>query len=53
MRVVEANDLEPALARRAPAIDVICGIDQKPRRRRLGDIPGPHRIDDIKFPAQQ
>ena len=54
MRVVEANDLKPAPARRAPAIDVIRGIDQKPCRRRLGNVARRHGLDNlVAAPEQQ
>ncbi len=53
MRVIEAHDVEPALSRRAPAVDVIRRINEKSRRRRLGDISRTHRLDDLTMAAQQ
>jgi hypothetical protein len=53
MRMVEANDVQPAPPRAAPAVDVILRIDQKARRFG-GDVPRPHGVDDlIAAPNQQ
>ena len=50
--MIEADDVEPAAARVAAAVDVIFGIDQKPRRI-AGDIPCVNRVNDLIGPADQ
>lgn len=45
MRVIEAQDIEAALAGLASLVDVIDRIDQKAGYT-FGDVPGRHRLGD-------
>ena len=53
MRVIEADDVQPAAARISPAVEVILWIDQKPRRRLVRDIPRPEGLEDRRIAAEQ
>jgi hypothetical protein len=51
--VIEADDVEPALAGRAQRREVIGRVDQKSRRRLVSEVPRPHRRDHLSAAAQQ
>jgi len=53
MRVIKADDLEPAFACVPPGREVIRGIDQELRCRLFGDVPRPHGLDDLVAASKQ
>ena len=53
MRVVEADDLEPPLARRPARREVIDGIDQESCHPFVGDVASPEGFDDLVTAAEQ
>jgi len=50
--MIEADDVEPAPPRVAPAVEVILRIDQKPRGLG-GDVSRPHGVDNRVAAADQ
>ncbi len=53
MRVVEADDLEPARARVSQRLEVVGRIDQEACCRCLGDVSSRHSLDDLLAAAEQ
>jgi hypothetical protein len=53
MRVIEAHDLEPPLARRPTRCEVIGGVDHEAGRSFVSDIARAHRLDDLFTAAQE
>ena len=53
MRVIEADDLEPAPACRPPRREVIGGVDQEPRRGLVGEVARSDRLDNLVAAAQE
>jgi hypothetical protein len=52
MRMIEANDLEPASPCVASAVDMILRIDQKPRGLG-GDVPRTHGLHNLVTTSDQ
>ena len=53
MRVVEADDVEPARPSVPAACDVILRVDEEPRRRSIRNVPRRKRLDNLVATAQQ